>query len=429
MLFADDKGRIYDHPRLLMIGRSGPREILPESGRCIPMPAMSRLFYLPGCPPRGMDPETGKIITLKREKVGKRTIRCHAVAAFLEPGYVRTLLPAADTSRKGYVLPLWAYTAVGFCDGRYMVPAFQVEYNPHWDPRNFDDREMLPLLRERVKASPRNSLIRHLAHCAVRNHCFAAKNLFLRRWEAPLPTSRRCNARCLGCLSRQPRDSCPAAHRRIVFRPTVEEILEVALPHLEHAPEAIVSFGQGCEGEPLTETALIAEAIRAIRTRTGGGTLNLNTNGSLPEALRVLIDAGLDSVRISLNSVRPELYRAYVRPKGFTFEDVKRSIALCRESGIFTMINYLVFPGITDQEEEWEALCRLIRETGINFIHLKNLCIDPDLYLQTMPSGDSPPMGLETLAGRLRETFPGIQLGYFNQPARPRKAVLQGNQS
>ncbi|HID10075.1 MAG TPA: hypothetical protein EYP17_02070 [Candidatus Latescibacteria bacterium] len=102
-----------------------------------------------------MDPETGKIITLKRGKVGKRTVRCHAVATFLEPGYVRTLLPAADTLKNGYVLLLWAYTAVGFCDGRYMVPVFQVKYSPPVaPPRSFDDREMLPLLRERVKAPP-----------------------------------------------------------------------------------------------------------------------------------------------------------------------------------------------------------------------------------------------------------------------------------
>ena len=39
-LFADDKGRIYDYPLLLMIGRSGQRETLPDRGPCIPLPAM-----------------------------------------------------------------------------------------------------------------------------------------------------------------------------------------------------------------------------------------------------------------------------------------------------------------------------------------------------------------------------------------------------
>ena len=254
--------------------------------------------------------------------------------------------------------------------------------------------------------------------CATENHCFAAKNLFLQRWEAPVPVSQICNAECLGCLSLQPDDSCEASHARISFRPTKKEIVDLATRHLNNAPESIISFGQGCEGEPLTEHRLISESIKEIRSRTDKGTINLNTNGSLPERVRQIAKSGLDSIRISLNSARPDFYRAYYRPKGYDFSDVQASISLSREMGLYTMINYLVFPGITDQEDEIEALESLINKTGANFLHVKNLCIDPQVYIKAMPDSQSPAIGMKKMVSLLEEKFPQVELGYFNKPVK-----------
>jgi molybdenum cofactor biosynthesis enzyme MoaA len=233
-----------------------------------------------------------------------------------------------------------------------------------------------------------------------------------------LPVSRTCNARCLGCLSLQPEQSCAASHHRIAFKPSQEEIAILAVRHLDQAPEPIVSFGQGCEGEPLTEFKLIAAAIRAIRAQTSNGTINLNTNGSWPERVRLVAESGLDSIRISLNSAQPELYHAYYRPKNYRFDDVLESIHIAQNLGLYTMINYLVFPGITDQPAELKALRKLIRKTGLHFIHLKNLNIDPQLYLQNMPKPAAPGMGLKKMTEILKAEFPDLQLGYFNQPVR-----------
>jgi hypothetical protein len=86
--------------------------------------------------------------------------------------------------------------------------------------------------------------------------------------------------------------------------------------------------------------------------------------------------------------------------------------------GLYTMINYLVFPGVTDQESEMAALGELIERTGLHFIHLKNLCVDPEVYLTHMPDSTSPALGVQRMAAVLRERHPGIQLGYFNRPVR-----------
>jgi pyruvate-formate lyase-activating enzyme len=418
MLYADELGRIFEHPYLRMAGFSGRRPVPITKDDLIPMPEFSKLFYLPGCAPLGLDPETGEYEFVSEISVGGERVRCSAVAAFPEPGLVRSHLPAADYRHREVTLPLWGYTAVGFKRGRFRIAAFRIESNFRWDPRNFDDRKLLPAIRRYEKEQPSGPLLDHLIGCAVQNHCFAAKNLFFGRWEAPLPVSRRCNARCLGCLSLQGKEACASSHQRIAFKPDREEIVSLAVRHLRQAPDAVVSFGQGCEGEPLTEYRLIAESIREIRRRTDQGTINLNTNGSLPERVRRLAQSGLDSIRISLNSARPSFYQAYYRPRGYTFQEVVASLKTAVDQGLFTMVNYLVFPGVTDQEAELKALRKLIDRTGLNFLHLKNLNIDPELYLRSLPVSGSPSLGHKPMVTVLKKEFPGLQLGYFNQPVR-----------
>lgn len=418
MLYADSRGRIFDHPHLRIAGFSAdsPAPLVPAD--LIPVPEFSKLFFIPGCPPIGLDPDTGQHRTVRSVKSGNSSVKCFAVAAFLEPGHVRTHLPAVDYKGKSYVLPMWGYTAVGFRDDAYRAAGFRIEYNHRWDPRNYDDRRLVPAIERFRKRHGAGALTEHLVHCATGNHCFAAKNLFLGRWEAPLPVSRTCNAACLGCLSLQPDQTCAASHQRISFRPAKEEIVSLAVSHLGRAPKAIVSFGQGCEGEPLTEYKLIAETVREIRRKTPKGTINLNTNGSWPERVRMIAESGLDSIRISMSSPRPEFYRAYHRPRGYDFEDVVTTIALSRKMGLYTMVNYLIFPGISDQEEEIEALIALVRRTGLNFLHLKNLNIDPQLYIAHMPKTGSQAVGMKRMVERLREACPGLELGYFNKAVR-----------
>ncbi len=418
MLYADDDGNVYEHPYLRMAGFFAGTPAVIRENDLVQMPSYSKLFYIPDCPPIGLDPVTGEYITVPEISIDDVTTKVYAVAAFLEPGLVRSHLPAVDYGHKSYILPAWAYTAVGFKDGRYWATAFWVEKSHRWNPRNFDDNDLLPAIQEYKERRPYGRLVEHLINCAVNNHCFAAKNLFLVRWEAPVPVSTSCNADCLGCISMQTDNSSCPSHERISHVPSKNEIVSLAVGHLERAPEAIVSFGQGCEGEPLTCYRLIADSIREIRMRTSKGTINLNTNGSMPDRIQEIIENGLDSIRISLNSFRPELYQAYYRPKGYGLDNVIRSISLAREMGIYTMINYLVFPGITDQKEEIDVLKEVIKETGVNFLHFKNLCIDPHLYIRSLPAGDSPAVGMKNLAYMLRKEFPDLEIGYFNQPVR-----------
>ena len=85
------------------------------------------------------------------------------------------------------------------------------------------------------------------------------------RLEPPDGTRHRSRA-CLlytsGCISLQPAECCPSPQERIKFRPTPEEIAEVGIYHLSVAPDGIISFGQGCEGEPSLAADNIAAGIK-----------------------------------------------------------------------------------------------------------------------------------------------------------------------
>ena len=416
LLYADAKGNIFDHPTLCMAGMSGTEPVLPEIVELIPLPPDSRLFTIPETPPVAWNPKQRRYITLDEVRAGGRSVKVQAVSAFMAPGYMRTLLPACDYSRKKVHLPLWSYTAVGWDEERerFVVAASRVDANENWLPRNYDDRKLDPLVRKMLREHPENRLLEQLARCAVDYHCFAAKNLFFRRWEAPIPTSPACNSRCLGCISLQPSDCCPSNHERIGFVPTPEEICELALPHLEQAPEPIVSFGQGCEGDPILQADTIAVATRRLKGSTDRGTVNFNSNGSIPEKVRMLCDAGMDSMRFSMNSVREDIYHRYYRPVGYSFADVLESVKSAGGRGIFTMINYLVSPGLTDSPEEVDALVRFIADTGVDMIQFRNLSIDPDFYNRSMGiTGRG--IGMHRTLERIKREFPRIQYGYFNR--------------
>ena len=132
---------------------------------------------------------------------------------------------------------------------------------------------------------------------------------------------------------------------RLMFKPTAEEIIEYTVPHLESAPFPIVSFGQGCEGEPLLMWQTIKTAILEIRKHTQKGSININTNGSDPRAVKALCEAGLNSIRVSTNSAREEIYMPYYRPNNYEFNDIVESLKVVNSFGGWTSINYFVFPG------------------------------------------------------------------------------------
>ena len=232
-----------------------------------------------------------------------------------------------------------------------------------------------------------------------------------------MPAASQCNAACVGCISDQSGSTFVANHERMKIPSRAEDLIELACLHLARVPNGVVSFGQGCEGEPLMQPKVLEDTVRGIRERTSAGVVNLNSNASLPRIVGRLADAGLDSIRISLNSAQPDLYRAYYKPRGYDFSHVLQSAKEMSQRGKYVSLNYFVFAGVSDSMREIDALSQFITDGGVNLIQLRNLNIDPELYLRVLgEEAVQEPIGVLAMVHLLRQRFAQLRFGYFNPP-------------
>jgi MoaA/NifB/PqqE/SkfB family radical SAM enzyme len=190
-------------------------------------------------------------------------------------------------------------------------------------------------------------------------------------------------------------------------------VAEVTLMHFGRVERPIASFGQGCEGEPLSRGAALVEAVRLVREKDSTGTVNLNTNASRPDLIDELLAAGLSSIRVSMASPTESLYNLYHRPQSYAFSHVVESLRIARRRGAFVSINLLAFPGLTDRTSEVERLEALIGEHGVGMIQWRNLNIDPEHHLDVLGRGEGG-IGMKAMVERVRARFPSLRHGYFN---------------
>jgi pyruvate-formate lyase-activating enzyme len=312
---------------------------------------------------------------------------------------------------------------VVYRNGQAYCGAVQTDANPHWAPERYAGdtgplrQKLIGLIEGKKALHPGNRVLDQLTTCALEYGCYNAQNLFWNRWEAAVTVSPACNAECIGCISLQPDGLPPSPQERFRFVPSVAEIVELGLAHLQ-ADDSIYAFGQGCEGEPLLQADRIADSVRAIRAVTDRGTVHLNTNASRPIGFRKVCEAGLDSVRISLNSVLSEQYTPYYQPRGYTFEDVRECARIARDLGLVVYLNYLHVPGWNDREQEIDALVSFVRDCGVRMIQMRTLNIDPDLYASSVSIPGGVARGIPVLLSTLKAECPGLRIGNHTLPRK-----------
>ncbi len=405
-VLSDRCGNIYEDTNHYVAGRSGFTYTPLYLDEMIPMPEGSDLFELPG----------HKTLAYNSRGELKELENGWAVAAFISPAH--TQLHSAAYIGTSPVLPLYAYTAVGWYDNQFYVSALRVDQDTRQDARHFNQDEVIIKAEEIRNKYPENRLVEHLIdHCALTYLCPAARNFVMGRWECPIPVSPACNSNCVGCISLQVKDESPIPSNqdRLRFIPTVEEIVEYTLHHLENAPNPVVSFGQGCEGEPLLVWQTIRDAIIEIRKKTKKGIININTNASKPDAVEELMKVGLNSIRVSTNSLQKWLYEAYYRPNNYDFEDIRESARIVTSYGGWASINYFTLPGVTDTREELDALMDFIEKTDLSMIQWRNFNIDIDWYFKRVKIDKlSKPLGVRNVMLRVKNKYPHLAFGYFN---------------
>lgn len=395
LVYCDKAGHIYYDETYTPLADGGiTRE--PHRDELIPAPQGTVQMILPGRR------------ALTTEGVLNRK---YALAATLPAGYTRLLVPAYQKERDAPTLPLFGYTFACVVDDELYVAAMKTDESEDWQPRYFGKSELEALIDRRIAEDPNNRVLQQVALCSREYGCFTAQNVFLERGEAAVPVSPKCNARCVGCISEQePETGLPSPQARIGFETSTVDLAQIGIHHLQRVPDGIVSFGQGCEGEPLLRSITIAAAIEKIRAECTNGTINLNTNGSMPSALERCIDAGLQAVRISLNSFRPHAYAAYYRPIGYSLDDVLESIRLAVHRGLRVSLNLLTHPGVTDDEAEVAAMTAFLRDVPVTMIQTRTLNIDPEWYFDAV-GRPKHPIGMRQAIAAIRDAH--VQVGNF----------------
>jgi len=408
-LYANEKGEVLEHPRFGMLGRTGIEWVEPEREEMIPLPQGASLVSVPGHIPIGYDKDQATAFSSVH-----RCRTTQAVAALLPQGFTRTLLPAYVSPEKQQDIPLLGYAAVGFKNNKIWVAAVQTDEHRKWHPCYYNTAGLPGRINRMLKKYPDNRIVRQLANCSLQYSCYTAQNIFYGRWEGGIPTMNACNAGCIGCIS-ESHINVDSPQQRLDFQPSIQEISELGLEHLTHAREGIISFGQGCEGEPSLNADNLAQAIIIMREQCQQGTININSNAGYTDGIKKLCRSGLNAMRVTIFSCREENYDCYHRPRNYRLKDVEKSINYAKEKGVRVSLNLLTFPGFTDREEEVDSLVSFVQNNCIDMVQLRNLNIDPDLLFQHIPGGGEI-LGINNFIHFLHQEVPDLAIGSYTHP-------------
>lgn len=180
----------------------------------------------------------------------------------------------------------------------------------------------------------------------------------------------RCNFRCNFCMPLKP-----------VWLPkpeilTYEEIVRIARILAKMGVTKIRLSG----GEPLMRRD-IDKLIAMLRQIPEITTIAMTTNGFyLPEMAKRLKEAGLDSVTVSLHSLKPERFDEIIGRRG-VFERVTEGLRVAQELGFDTIkINVVIVRGCND--DEVLDFAELARKTGLTVRFIEYMPFDGRKFWQ-----------------------------------------------
>ena len=167
-----------------------------------------------------------------------------------------------------------------------------------------------------------------------------------------------CNLRCRYCMP----DGVEKLEREAVL--TYEEFLRLAALFARCGIDTVRVTG----GEPLVRKN-VAQLVAGLKETPGIRRVTLTTNAVLlAEQLPALLDAGLDSVNISLDTLRPEVFRQITARDDFAA--VQAGLQAALQSGLPVKLNCVPQAGVN--EGELEQLAALAKDNAmqVRFIEM-----------------------------------------------------------
>ena len=117
ILYSDGNGNIFEDTSLYVTGRTGWDAVAIPTDEWIDLPDGGSLYELPGRRGIGIDVQTGEM---------RLCDKGWAVAAFIPPAHTGFYLSAYETNPEAPTLPLFCYTAVGWHNEKFYVPAVRI---------------------------------------------------------------------------------------------------------------------------------------------------------------------------------------------------------------------------------------------------------------------------------------------------------------
>ena len=208
-----------------------------------------------------------------------------------------------------------------------------------------------------------------------------------------------CNLRCRYCMP----DGVEKLEREAVL--TYEEFLRLAALFAQCGIDTVRVTG----GEPLVRKN-VAQLVAGLKATPGIRRVTLTTNAVLlAEQLSALLDAGLDSVNISLDTLRPEVFRQITARDDFAA--VQAGLQAALESGIPVKLNCVPQAGVNEGELEDLAALAENCPLQVRFIEMM-----PIGYGAAMPCVSGPELRAR-FANRWPELHPVEGTTFGNGPA------------
>ena len=208
-----------------------------------------------------------------------------------------------------------------------------------------------------------------------------------------------CNLRCRYCMP----DGVEKLEREAVL--TYEEFLRLAALFAQCGIDTVRVTG----GEPLVRKN-VAQLVAGLKAIPGIRKVTMTTNGILlAQQLPALLTAGLDSVNISLDTLRPEVFRQITARDEFAA--VQAGLQAALESGIPVKLNCVPQAGVNEGELEDLAALAENRPLQVRFIEMM-----PIGYGAAMPCISGPELR-QRFARRWPEMQPLTEAAFGDGPA------------
>ena len=208
-----------------------------------------------------------------------------------------------------------------------------------------------------------------------------------------------CNLRCRYCMP----DGVEKLEREAVL--TYEEFLRLAALFAQCGIDTVRVTG----GEPLVRRN-VAQLVAGLKAIPGIRKVTMTTNGILlAQQLPTLLAAGLDSVNISLDTLRPEVFRQITARDEFAA--VQAGLQAALESGLPVKLNCVPQAGVNEGELEDLAALAENRPLQVRFIEMM-----PIGYGAAMPCISGPELR-QRFARRWPELQPLTEAAFGDGPA------------